>query len=264
MTDRPPNQFDGELAALRHQREMDSLTESPAVEGVVDAAVQIATSGLSSCVGLFRRALKLGKPTVEQLVDQLESASFEEIRRIWDHLDGNERRQQEFEYRLQSQEAQSAYLSAFFHGLRTSDPQKHSRLGRVTINSAFLGEFDPESLDTIMRATVELTTDDLRLLGEMYVMQRDLFSDAWISRHINERSNYLQRLWQVYWNENQERYLGLDGVQIMASFTRLQSLGFIGPGPDRSSASSPVSSCYWLLPEGKKFHERIQYIPVAD
>jgi len=40
--EKPLNQFDGELAALRHQRKMDALGESPAVDRVLDVTVKLA------------------------------------------------------------------------------------------------------------------------------------------------------------------------------------------------------------------------------
>jgi hypothetical protein len=39
MAGRPANQLDGELAALRHQHEMDALGESPVVDQVLDITV---------------------------------------------------------------------------------------------------------------------------------------------------------------------------------------------------------------------------------
>jgi len=46
----------------------------------------------------------------------------------------------------------------------------------------------------------------------------------------------------------------------MGSFAKLESIELIAPGPNRSSASSPVASCYLLLPDGTRFYERLKEV----
>jgi hypothetical protein len=257
MSERRPSQYDGELAALRHQREMESLSVSPGVNSVLDATANFADMLGLPGAGLFRKALKSGQTPVETLLEQLETAAIDEIRRIWNCIEGQQMRLREFEGRLQSQEAQSVYLSAIFHGLRTSDPKKQSRLGILTINCIYANDVEPESLDEMMRAAVELKEADLMLLSDMYEMQSPFMrTDQWLNKQINERWNILSGYWQRYWDQNQARYRGLEGERLMGSFGKLEYLGLIAPGPNRSSASSPVASCYLLLPDGMRFYER--------
>jgi hypothetical protein len=254
------NQFDGELAALRHQSEMESLGESPEVDRVLDVAVKLAErAGLPPFMGLFRKALKLGQPSVEQMVDDLESAANEEVRRIWEHLDGQAERQKEFEARLNSHEAQFAYLSACFHGLRTSDPEKHSRLACLTINSVFEGDLKPESLDGMMRATVELTEHDINVLGSIYKMQIHLFSPQEVQKEYRWRIDAIRSLWEQYWdNQVFSSYQGVNGQAFNSSCARLQSVGLIASIGTKTILRGPTMHDYELLPEGKKFHERLQ------
>jgi hypothetical protein len=221
------NQFDGELAALRHNREMESLGESTLVSSALDAAAGLAeTSGLP--VLPFRKALKSGRVPVEEMVDRLESAAFDEIRRIWEHLEGQKKRQEQFEARLSSQEAQVVLIDAFFHGLRTSDSGKHARLARLTVRSIFVDDLASESLDDMMRAAVELSEADISLLKEVYEEQAD-----------------------------GSRKQGFDLSGRMGSVAKLQAVALVQlrtPGLDYGA------NVVFLLPEGKKFYERLQEI----
>src|ERR1035438_2635924 len=170
---------------------MDALQESPVVNRILDSvsgpgavaatigAVLVPPAAPALAVvrasllglGLFRKALKFGKPSAEQMVENMDEEANRQYQRIWEALDGHTARQQEFEARLQGQEAESARLSALFHGLRTSDPGKHSRLARLTINCVFVDDLKPESLDGMMRAVVELTGRDIAVLKSIYEMQ---------------------------------------------------------------------------------------------
>lgn len=240
---------------------MEELHVSAGVNSALDAFAAWASEAGLPGIGLFRKALKSGQTPVETLVVQLESAAYEEIRRIWEHLKGQEEKQKEFAERLKSQEAQAAYISAIFHGLRTSDSQKQSRLAIVTVNSVYESDTNPETIDQLMRSAVELKDADLNLLKEMYEMQEPFMrTDHWLNKQISERWNILSGYWRKYWEQNQAKYRGIEGQRLMGSFARLESLGLIAPGPNRSSAFSPVAQCYLLLPDGMKFYERIQQV----
>lgn len=256
MTGRPTNQFDGELAALRHQREIESLGDSTLVDDVLDGVAHLAEkTGLPVLPGLFRKALKSGRVPVEEMVDRLEAAAFEEIRRIWEHLNGQKRRQEEFEGRLNSQEAQVASIAAFFHGLRTSDPHKHSRLARLTVNSIFADDLAPENLDSMMRAAVELKDADVILLGNLYKWQNSILSE----RGMNPQK----------WHgdiQSAQKNLVNSGVlnpqehlNYRSSYSRLESLGLI----QRITSAGDYGvgfELYALLMEGKRLYERLQEI----
>ena len=272
------NQFDDEFAARQNRRLMESLQESPVTDRIVDAAdatgvaaavgsalvpplgVALVPVGIAaSALGAFSRALRLGKPTAKKMVEDLESDTVNQIRRIWSRLDKDTERQSEFEARLNSSEGQLAMLNECFHGLKSSDRAKHTRLAIVTVNSVLEGDLGEESLDTLMRAAVELKQYDLDLLADVYAMQIPfILADHWAAKDIGEKWNILAAYWQKYWDQNQKKYRGLEGSRFIGSFSRLEALGMIAPGPNRSSALSPVATCYLLLPDGIKFHERLQ------
>jgi hypothetical protein len=256
MADKPSNQFDGEFAALRHTREMEALGESGGVGLVVDAAISIGEKfGLPACFGMFRRALKQGQPSAEKMVDDIEAAAFEEVRRIWEHLNGQKKRQEEFEARLHSQEAQTARLSALFHGLRTSDPKKHFRLGRLTINCIFADDLKPESLDDMMRAAVELNEADIVFLERIYAAQ--------ILSLNNEELTDARRLEQMIhqWPNEMPAPVGRETTlsKYRSSVARLQAHALI---QFRTPGSGQGGELVFLLKDGARFHERFQEIAV--
>jgi hypothetical protein len=253
------NQFNGELAALRHQREMESLGESPGVDRVLDVTVKLAErAGLPPLMGLFRKALKLGQPSVEQMVDNLEFAAYEESRRIWGHLEGQAERQKEFEARLNSHEAQVAYLSACFHGLRTSDPQKHSRLALLAINCIFMDDLKPESLDDMMQAAAELRDADIVMLGKLYELWKPLLERVERAKLATSSSPNFHNEFQNVWHRFGRSLDPAEQLEYRGSFARLQSHGMIQQV--MFSNYEVGREPYVLLEGGAKFYERLREI----
>lgn len=153
-----------------------------------------------------------------------------------------------------------AVASAALRAMQTSVKDRLKRLARIVANGVAEDDLEPESLDDMMRAAVELKFQDIDVLGEIYTMQKKMFDSAELQRQRNERTNNLQRIWQDWWNQNVQKYVGLRGVAFNGSCVRLHSLGLIAPLEGRSHAAQPTSSNYELLWEGKIFHERLQEI----
>jgi hypothetical protein len=251
MSDKPANQFDGELAALRHQREMESLAASPAITTVLDTvAGLVEKTGLPGS-GLFRKALKNGQTPVETLVDQLEAGALSEIRRIWKCLEGQDERLKEFETRLQSREAQDAYLSAIFHGLRTSDPEKRKRLGLLTINCVLANDLSPESLDETMRASVELNDRDISVLRSLSETQRVTATYY----PLTSGDGTINRPREVWQEMERNKFITLaNQMEIRSSLERLKAMGLC--------AEIQITDSNWLprvlvTPLGERFVLRL-------
>jgi hypothetical protein len=237
----------------------EALDESPGVDVVLDATVKLAEKvGLPPFLDLFRRALKLGQPSVEKMVDDLESAAYEEIRRIWEHLEGQVERQKEFETRLNSHEAQVAYLSACFHGLRTSDPQKHSRLAFLTINCIFMDDLKPETLDNMMRAAVELKDADIVLLERIYKIQVHIIRE--VTGTDNDRLHRIVTDWTARTKLRIENG-GIELGSCRGSLARLQAQAFIQLRTPGFDAGAEIAV---LLEDGAKFYERLQEIAIQQ
>jgi len=249
------NQFDGELAALQNQRRMEQLHGPAGVENALDAFASWASQAGLSGMGLFRRALKSGQTPVETLVSQLESAASEEIRRIWEHLKGQEEKLKEFAERLKSQEAQAAFFAAIFHGLRTSDPQKQARLAILTINSVHADAMGSESLDDLMRASVELTDWDIDVLGKMYASQKHLISRHSASHDWSEQVGHLWTEWNRTFGLGENQHL-----KLRSALSRLQSHGLIAEAQTNFVKDGTLArQAFGLLPEGKVFYERLEW-----
>jgi hypothetical protein len=228
-------------------------------KAVVGAALLADKLGFPGS-GLFRWALKSGQTPVETIVEQLESSAFDEITRLEKRLDGHDEELKEFHERLRSQEAQTAYWAAVFHGMRTSDPAKHERLGALTIRCVYAGDLKPESLDDMMRAVVELGESDLEVLQEIYKMQDDLFSPSSLQMDYGSRLNNIRTKWTEWWNHNGVNYRRDQGAVLRRSCTHLQSVGLISSIGSGHILDGPMINDYELLIEGKKFYERLQEI----
>jgi len=251
------NQFDGELAALQHQRKMESLNTSSISSGlstIADAVSQFGVPGM----GLFAKALKSGQTPVEKVVEQLENGAYAEIARIRKHLEGQDACLKEFGARLQGQEAQSAYLGAILHGLRTSDPRKHIRLGALTINCVYAADLGPENLDGMMQATVELKEEDIVLLGNLFRWQNHILtekgmnSNKWFSDIQGAHKQFVESGALNHQNH----------LEFRSSYMRLESLGLIQQITSINNFYGVGFELYALLLEGKKFYERLQEIAV--
>ena len=258
--DGPTDQFDGELPALQHTRKMEALSTSPvstALSRIADVAGEFGVPG----VGLFAKALRSGQTPVEKVVEQLEDGAYAEIARIWKHLEGRDAEFEEFNARLQSREAQSVYFSAALHGLRTSDPNKHLRLGALTINSVYVNDLKPESLDDMMRAAVELKGEDILVLSKICLDQEQIMKrfggvngPEW-GKAVDE--SWRQAVARSRSQPTSERKL--HNLDWKSSLSRLAALGFLISVPTESKADDPHMP-YGLLLQGFKFIQRLKEI----
>lgn len=253
--DGPRNQFDGEMAALQNRREMESLSTSPVsllLSKIADVAGEFGVPG----TGLFAKALKGGQTPIEKVVEQIEAGAYLEIVRIRKHDVEQDARLSEFEVRLRSQEAQSAYLGAVLHGLRTSDPRKHIRLGTLTINCVYANDLKPESLDGMMQATTELKEEDVVLLGNLYTKQNHILGEKGMNptKWFSDIQTAHKQLVESGVLKQQ------DHLTFRSSYMRLESLGLIQEIPSINNHYGVGFEVYALLLEGKRFHERLQEV----
>ena len=261
--------FDSEVAADNQMREYDKLLQSAADEAVSKAGDALSVvapvsglpiiGGIAKWLGLAACIRRLGVPTVEENLDFLGSATEAELSRVERKLEAQGKSIDEIQSRMASAEFKEAIAAAVLQTQRTNQKTRLSRMALLIANGFAANELEPEKIDDMMRAAVELKDVDIRLLGDVYTMQSPFMgTQNWIDKPIGEKWNILSGYWQKYWDENKSRYLGLSGMKLMGSFARLESLGMIAPGPNRSSSSSPVAQCYFLLPDGARFYEWLQ------
>jgi len=265
-------QFDSPSEAALARIKSENLSSSP-VNGSVDKVSNlggfileaIGVTGASGGIGFLTALKNLAVNKDEGNLIYFGDALVDDIRclyRLYKEL------KQQFDERISSPEFSAVVANATLHITRTNVESRLKRLAHLIANGVKEDDLETESLDDMMRAAVELKESDIILLGEIYQIQSPLLrSKEWVAQQINQKWNHISRLWQEYWNVQlgvSDYLSGYNGMLLMASFARLESLGMIAPGPDRASAASPVASSYLLLPEGKKFYERLKEIAVQQ
>ena len=145
--------------------------------------------------------------------------------------------------------------------MHTSVKGRLSRLARIVVNGVKEDDLGIESLDDMMRAAVELTEHDISVLGSIYEMQNHLFSPQEMQKEYRLRINAIRLLWEQHWDSQaHSSYQGINGLAFNSSCSRLQSVGLVGSIGTKTILRGPTMHDYELLPEGKKFYERLQEI----
>lgn len=249
------NRFEGEFAALQSQRKIDEdLYGNSLPNKLVSGFANICSEFGAPGAGLFARALKGEQPPLSLIVKQIEESAYSEICRIKNISEEkdckNLKDHQDFEERLQSHEAKIAYMSSVIHGMRTSDPQKHRRIGALTIRAIYNNDLEPESLDDMMRAAVELKMNDVEVLADVYSLYMKHFESSlkdWFEMFCRE------------WNGRGE----FSTPQARSALVRLQAFGFVYYRYWEKTTGEmylPNSEPHLLTEDGKKFYERLQEI----
>jgi hypothetical protein len=118
--------------------------------------------------------------------------------------------------------------------MQTSVKGRLSRLARIVVNGVKEGDLEPESLDDMMRAAVELREPDICLLKEIYE------HDSAKAMDMNETDRGR-----------------IDFAERMGSVAKLQAAALVQlRTPGFGSGANIVA----LLPEGRKLYERLQEI----
>jgi hypothetical protein len=127
----------------------------------------------------------------------------------------------------------------------------------ILANGVKENDLEPESLDDMMRAAVELKEADIVLLGKIYESQKSL-----LKQPRSNPSHWFGEI-QTYW----DRFVdsgALDASKHLAyrsSLSRLESCGLIQKIRQIDTAAVGLEH-YALLEEGMKFYERLQEIAI--
>jgi hypothetical protein len=125
------------------------------------------------------------------------------------------------------------------------------------VNGVKDDNLDPESLDDMMRAAVELKEANIVLLQKIYNSQNPML--GWKNLNSDNWHGNIQGIWRAFvdsGNLNSQEHLGY-----RSSFARLESLGFI-QRVENAGMYGVGKDLYALLLEGKKFYEHLQEIAV--
>jgi hypothetical protein len=263
--------FDGEVAADNQMRRFENLSKTPG-SNLIDRAEIVANAvGLvtgSSTVGLIARTLGiakkftsgLGVSTLEENLNHLGNATEENFSRLEKNLYGQGVRIDEIERRFESPELQEGIAAAILQAQRTKQKKRLERMALVLANGVAADDLEPESLDDMLRAAVELKERDILALGFIVSHQSKILADA--EKWPEHWYDNVRRDWQASGFEQgvATQRAGSDDVGLKSSLSRLAAFGFIIAVPPVITQNSPGREPFALLKEGKKFYERLQEI----
>jgi hypothetical protein len=152
-----------------------------------------------------------------------------------------------------------AIAALALRAMHTSVKARLKRLARIVVNGVKEDDLEPESLDDMMRAAVELTGWDIVVLGKMYKSQVQLLALRSFSHDWSTNIGHGWADWGDIFSLREDEHL-----KLRAALSRLQSHGLIAEAQtnfvkDGTLARQP----FGLLPDGKKFCERLQEIGKA-
>ncbi|MGD0547352.1 MAG: hypothetical protein ABR991_05930 [Terracidiphilus sp.] len=261
-------QFDSPTEAALARLKSESLSSSP-VEEKVDKIITlggiileaIGINGASGATRFFTTLKSLAANKDEGNLIYFGEALIDDIRRLY-RL--HEELKQRFDERINSPEFNAVVANATLYITRTNVESRLRRLAHLIVNGVKENDLEPESLDDMMRAAVELTEHDISILKSIYEMQNEMFSKKSMNQQQAQRINGLGRKWQDWWRQNLQSHQGTNGMAFNSSCTRLQAAGLIASIGAKSISESPTTSDYELLLEGKNFYERLQEIAVQQ
>lgn len=247
--------FDNEIAAVNAMRRNEKVLGSGLADSLADTGDAIESVTGVAVLGHLLRIPKMlsqaGTATVQENLEYLGDATEAAILRVEKALDDGKAKIAEILVRIESQEFRDAMASAVLQTLRTTQKEKLKRIALILANGIAKNDVNPETMDDMTRAAVELSSWDVQMLRDIGNLELDFLS--WPP----PQQGALFSIWQEYWNTFNERYPGRTSQSAGGALSRLASFGFIYPAEGTSLALSPVSSLYRISEEGKRFVERI-------
>lgn len=272
-----------EVAAANEQRRIEDLSKSqvgdligsgvPLAASAVAIGSSIASTGAASLaiagsivagLGIVEWFRKLGSSKVNENLEILGQATEEALNRVEDVLREHGTAIDEVKRRLESDEFRNAMASASLQALRTTEEKRLKRLALILANGVAKNELEPESLDDMMRAAVELKERDIRALEFICSRQLTILEEAekWPELWYDK----VRRDWQASGFDQgiATQQAGSNDVGLKSSLARLAACGFIIGVPPVNTTNSPGKEPYALLHDGKRFYERLQEITLQS
>jgi len=257
-------QFDSPTEAALARIKSESLASS-SVNGAVDKVANlggfilelIGVTGASGGIDFLTALKNLAADKDESNLIYFGDALIDDIRRLY-RL--HKELKQQFDECINSPEFSAVVANATLHITRTNVVSRLKRLAHLITNGVNESDIEPESLDDMMRAAVELTDWDIIVLGKMYKSQKQLLSNPNGSSDWSEQVGLNWTNWGIIFGIGENQHL-----KIRPSLARLQSLGLIAEAQTHFvKDGSLATQAYGLLLEGKKFYERLQEIAVQQ
>ena len=252
-------QFDSATDAALAQLDFEELSKTPGGEFAEIASDLLKLVGAHGPLSIAGGALSL-----LQKIRSLAGASYASnlifvIKAVRDDLADLYTKHASLQERIDSIGTDPRFAEAIsalaLRAMHTSVKDRLKRFARIVVNGVKEDDLEPESLDDMMRAAVNLKNADIVLLGKVYVSQLTIFRQnvvnptSWFSQ--------IQHLWTEFVNSG-----ALDAskhLEYRSSFSRLESHGLIQKFREISTAQVGMEH-YALLKEGQRFYERLQEI----
>jgi hypothetical protein len=269
-----------EVAADNQRRRMEDISESSvggAIEGVVSVArptlalgSSLVASGTSTAsalavagsivagLGIVDWFRKLGTTKVAENLEALGQAAEDAFNRVERVLEEQGESIDEIKRRFESEELKQAMASASLQALRTTEKKRLERLALILANGVKEDDLEPESLDDIMRAAIELKNTDIFRLGKLYQLWKPLLDRTRRAKNATSSPPNFHSEIQTVWHGFGRSLNPAEQLEYRGSFARLQSHGMI---QQVAFSNNEVGrEPYVLLEDGARFYERIQEI----
>jgi hypothetical protein len=243
---------ENEVVADNQQREIEELSRTPGGKLVTSAKNLISlvpgAGPIANAIGLSKFMMDLGLSTVEENIAFLGKATATALDRIERKLETQGVRVEEIAERYNGLEFTACIEAVVLQTQRTRQKARLIRLASILANSVEADDLNPNTIDDLARAAVELTDWDIQLLNDVRECEAG-YSGA---------SGYLFMWWQEYWGAFAAKYPNRTHRAAAGSLGRLQSFGFIYGAEGTSLAASPVSVLYRLSEDGERFLKRVE------
>jgi hypothetical protein len=219
--------------------------------GIILEAVGV--KGASGATRFFTTLKNLAVNKDEGNLIYFGDALIDDIRRLYRFY---EELKQRIDEQISSPEFNAVISNATLYITRTNVESRLRRLAHLIVNGVKENDLGLEILDDMMRAAVELTDWDVIVLGKMYESQKQLLSTRNWSSGWSEQVGHIWTNWGTIFGLGEDQHLNL-----RSALARLQSLGLIGEAQTNFVKDGSLArQAFGLLPEGKKFYERLQEI----
>jgi hypothetical protein len=252
-------QFDLETAAASTQLEFEELSSTPGgefAEIIGDLLKLIGAGGPFGLAGgvlnLVLKVRKLAGASYASNLIYAITAVRNDLKTLYDR---NENLRGRIESLGSDPKFAEAIAALALRAMQTSVKDRLKRLARIVVNGVKDDDLEPESIDDMMRAAVELRGIDIQLLKKLYDAQSGL-----LSSHKSLSSEWSQQV--AYGWSNSFSFLDSPDAQgARGSLVRLQASGLIQEVRTMMTPTGRMGTQpFGLLPEGKKFYERLQEI----
>jgi hypothetical protein len=183
---------DNEVTTDNRMRRGERQNQSPIsklLEGAESAASSagLATGSktvvaIAKTFGIAKRfTSELGVATLSENLEYLGGAAEAAFARVEAKLELQGYKIEEIERRLNSPELLEGIKAATLQAQRTKDKKRLERMALILANGVAENDLEPESLDDMMRAAVELNDADVDLLRMIYEKQFSLLPYGYLS-----------------------------------------------------------------------------------